>query len=114
MRRVLMLVSVLLCAGCTDNDWASVMPGGSLWTYSSAAPNTAAPSAAPSAAAAANYSAFAAAPVGSPTATEKCAHAARDRTSDAEAQGFDDTVQKQVYDKTYADCMSWAAHAVWH
>ena len=98
----MILLSALVCAACTDADWAHVMPGSSQSEF---------PPPSSSAVSAANYAAFAAQPAG-PAATQKCMRAARDRRSDTEQQGFDDTTQQQVYDKTYTNCMVWAAKGV--
>lgn len=38
-----------------------------------------------------------------------CHAVATDRASDVAQQGFDDEVQRAVYEQTYADCLAWAA-----
>jgi hypothetical protein len=46
-------------------------------------------------------------------ASDHCAKLARARASDAAYQGEDETTQRSVYDRTYADCMDWdAKHAL--
>ena len=99
MRKAVVLASLFLLAGCTDADWAHVMSYDAPTAY----PDT------PSREVASlNYSTFAAAP----TAEKKCAKLADERTLDASQQGFDNDVLQQVHDKTYADCMEWAAKHV--
>lgn len=100
LRKAILLISILLLAGCTDADWAHVL--------SSDPPAAAYPPAMPSAAAAANYSAY----VAAPSVTKKCTDVAEQRMIDAASQGFDETVQRGVHDKTYADCMEWNARRV--
>ena len=100
LRKAILLTSALLLAGCTDADWAHVL--------SSDAPAAAYPPAMPSPAAAANYSAY----IAAPSVTKKCNDVAAQRMIDASSQGFDETVQQQVHDKTYADCMDWNANHV--
>ena len=39
----------------------------------------------------------------------KCNWAARNRAQDAEAQGFDENTQNQVYELTLKDCRAWAS-----
>ena len=100
MRILLSLASVLLLAGCSDADWAYVMPdmgGSSGLNY-------------PVATAAANNAAYMAGR--SPTAKQKCERAAKERASDAADQGFEPDVLQQVHDRTYADCMTWAGHSL--
>ncbi len=99
LRQAILLMSVLLLAGCTDADWAHVLSSGTQAAY---------PPDMPSPAAAANYSAY----VAAPSVTKKCTAVANQRMIDAGSQGFDEIVQQQVHDKTYADCMDWnARHA---
>jgi hypothetical protein len=46
-------------------------------------------------------------------ASDHCIKLAKARASDAAYQGEDDTTQRSVYDRTYADCMDWdAKHAL--
>ena len=97
MRIVLSLASVLLLAGCTDAEWASVMTfgdGAKALNY-------------PDNAAAANYAAYRAGR--QPTAEQRCAHVAQERSDDAAVQGFEAEVQQDVHDRTYTDCMTWEA-----
>ena len=95
MRILLSLASVLLLTGCTDADWAHIVPdmgGAKALNY-------------PDDTAAANYAAYVA---GSPpTAAQKCARVAHERSDDVANQGFDSDVQQQVHDRAYADCMTW-------
>ena len=96
MRIVLSLVLVLLLAGCTDADWAYVMTygdGAKALNY-------------PEDTAAANHAADVSGRP--PTAEQKCARVAQERSDDAAVQGFEADVQQQVHDRTYADCMTWA------
>jgi hypothetical protein len=87
----------LLLAGCSDADWSHVM------SYDDYPPRTAAPDApAPSYA---NVAAVTAAP----SDTDRCNRVAEERMTDADYQGFDAPMQQQVRDKTYADCLAWAA-----
>lgn len=44
---------------------------------------------------------------GSPN-KDKCEWAAGHRAQDADAQGFDEDTQKQVYELTLKDCLAWA------
>jgi hypothetical protein len=97
LRKFLLLAGLLLLAGCTDLDWAHIA------SYDDA------PSAFPDKSAeiaATNYAAF----VGTQTATasveQRCARNAQERASDIDNQGFDADLQKEVYDKTYADCLA--------
>ena len=95
MRIVLSLVSVLLLAGCSDADWAAVMTygdGAKVQNY-------------PEDTAAANHAAYVAGRP--PTAEQKCAHVAQERSDDAAVQGFEADVQQDVHNRTYADCMTW-------
>lgn len=95
MRILLPLVSVLLLAGCTDADWAHVMPdmgGAKALNY-------------PDDTAATNYAAYVA--HSPPTAAQKCARVAKERSDDVAIQGFEADLQQQVHDRTYADCMTW-------
>jgi hypothetical protein len=39
---------------------------------------------------------------------DQCVEAARARADDTKAQGFDESVQKQVYDAAFTDCRKWA------
>jgi hypothetical protein len=39
----------------------------------------------------------------------KCEGVALDRSSDVATQGFDEEIQRAVYERTYADCVAWAA-----
>ena len=98
MPRFLLLAVVLLLAGCTDADWAHVMPdiGGDK------------PLAYPDTAAAANYAAYASGHASAPTPEQKCARVAQERTDDVGSQGFDGDVQREVHDRTYTDCMTWS------
>jgi len=97
LRKLIVLASVLLLAGCTDGDWAHVM-------------SNAAPSAYPARAsdAAATYSSFVA-PAARPSTTQKCAAVADERMGDADLQGLEGPLLQQVRDQTYANCMQWAA-----
>ncbi|HXC55119.1 MAG TPA: hypothetical protein VNU97_07480 [Rhizomicrobium sp.] len=90
------LFSSLLLAGCTDADWANVV---------SFSPSPAQEY--PVGATPVDYRAATA----SPSATATCSRAARERSQDAAVQQFDETVQQQVRDSAYADCMKWAARA---
>src|SRR5690348_15339009 len=38
---------------------------------------------------------------------DQCVEAAQARADDTKAAGFDEVVQKRVYDNTYADCRKW-------
>jgi hypothetical protein len=100
LRILLPLASVLLLAGCTDAEWAHVITygdGAKALNY-------------PEDTAAANYAAYAA---GRPSAAgQKCARVAQERSDDSANQGFDADVQLQVHDRTYADCMTWAARTI--
>ena len=99
LRFLLLFPTLLLLAGCSGDDWANATSFGATSASASAAPG------APSAAAAANYESFRA----QPTDASRCAEVARQRAGDAAAQGFEDDVRQQVYDRTYASCMDWAA-----
>lgn len=93
MRRTFLIVPLLLLAACSQEELSFPALDGK-------------PADAPSAAAAANYAGF----QSEPTEASRCTKLAEQRRGDARAQGFkdDDTLQ-QVYDRTYADCMNWAA-----
>jgi hypothetical protein len=102
--KALLLTSVLLLAGCTDADWDHL---------TSFDPPPGAPSAAPSVlaypddasgATAASYATIAA----PPSITAACTRTADERSGDAAYQEFDADTRQQVYEKTYADCMTWA------
>jgi hypothetical protein len=102
LRRVLFLVSALFLGGCTDSDWGSVMPG-----------DAAAPAQAPVATEVGYTNAGPTTPItaANPSSTLTCTRVARERSGDAQVQGFDDGIQRNVYDKTYAECLKWSARA---
>lgn len=97
MRKLIVLASVLLLAGCTDGDWAHVMSNGAPLAYPADARD-----------AAVDYSSFVA-PAARPSTTQKCAAVADERMRDAGIQGVEDSLLQQVRDHTYANCMQWAA-----
>jgi|KBSMisStandDraft_5_1062788.scaffolds.fasta_scaffold269463_2 hypothetical protein len=39
----------------------------------------------------------------------RCQAVAADRMADVALQGFDEDVQRETYERTYADCVAWAA-----
>ena len=86
--RAAVVLTVPLLGACTDADWASV----------TAFPTASASSAGPSRPAAEPSQRFSAA----------CARAADERSTDAAVQGFDPDIQRDVRDKTYADCLTWS------
>jgi hypothetical protein len=97
LRGVCFLSAALLLAGCTDADWTRLTSydapsdgAGTAGTIASVYPDA---PARPS----------------DPTTMQMCKRTATERMGDTAAQGFDETLQQQVYDKTYADCMTWAA-----
>ena len=108
MRRLVLLASFLLLAGCTDGDWTQVMTGIGVGSDKPLAYPAAD---APNAAAAANYSAYLNSAGSVLTPEQKCARVAKERTDDVQNQGFDETVQRSVYDSAYADCMLWSKRA---
>ncbi len=98
MRGLLALVVVLGVGGCTNADWAHVVSfNDSQWTAADG-PKTDAPALDPSAA-----------PARSGKLNPGCQTVASDRSSDVAMQGFDEDTQTSVYNRTYADCMAWAA-----
>jgi len=93
MRLCCVVALTLLLAGCTDADWAGIVPTSSPSSGLDAAP----------------VSAAMAIPTGiSDKVADKCQAVAKARSGDAALQDFDESVQQAVYDKTYADCMIWA------
>ncbi len=90
MRMGCVLVLAILLAGCTDSNWSGIVGG-------SGDPP---PNSAPPTAAAADVS---------PDSDHKCQWAAKERANDAAVQGFESDVQRADYEKTYADCLHWAA-----
>ena len=88
MRTILLMAAALLLAGCSDVGLDDV------W---GSAPSEALP----------DKPLVASASV-EPAAIEICNEAAQARSTDAARQGFDETVQRTVYNDTYADCVAWA------
>ena len=43
-----------------------------------------------------------------PVRPDECTEAARARADDAKVQGFDEAIQRQVYDATFTNCRTWA------
>jgi hypothetical protein len=105
LRKLLLLTSVLLLAGCTDADWSH------LTTFDPPANTSAlAYPDAPDDTSAASYARIVTSP---PSAAADCTRVADERSSDAAFDEFDDEAQQLVHAKTYADCMAWAtAHPV--
>jgi hypothetical protein len=101
VRKVLILIAGLFVAGCTDADWAHVT------SYDNPSNSYPPDSPGPAPVDAGIPVRPAAAIKSSPTAN--CLDVARKRSHDASDQGFDDDVRQDVYDKTYANCMAWAA-----
>jgi hypothetical protein len=101
VRKVLVLTSVLLLGGCSDGEWASMVSFDPPTYFDGAAAGTEAPGGTT----AASYARI----VPSPSAAAGCARVADERASDAAFADFDDATQQMVRDKTYADCMAWAA-----
>ena len=99
LRKLVAIAFLSLLAGCTDADWAHVMSYGTDAKYPDDAPR-----------AAVNYAANTGAPVASSVA-RNCERTAADRSSDVEAQGYDEALQHEVHDRVYADCMTWAARS---
>ncbi len=94
MRRRCVFALACLLAGCTDHDWAGIVdisPAGSADRDASSFPATA----------------VLPAGLGERTA-HKCQVVAKAREGDASVQGFDDGVQRSVYDKVFAECVHWA------
>ena len=105
MARILILVSAaLLLAGCTDADWSHIMPTGG-----SSAANEFPPDEAPGPTTISTHP-----KPQNPSTEEKCRRVARERSDDALTQGFDETVQQQVHDATYSDCITWAVRTESH
>jgi hypothetical protein len=86
------LALALLLAGCTDADWSGIMPTAPVG-------NLAADPGATPVSSGNNISI---------KAEGNCRGAAQTRAGDADAQGYDSDVQRDVYEKTYADCLYWA------
>jgi len=94
MRLRCVLALAFLLAGCTDSDWAGIMPG--------SPPVSSGGDPAPIAAIPVNTDGV------SVQAERKCRDAAKTRSIDVGLQGFASDVQQAVYDKTYSSCMYWA------
>jgi len=98
---LVVVLSVLCLAGCTDADWTQVMEF----------PSPGEPDAPPPPPR--SIASEAAAPVhvrGIPRVglSETCERSAKDRSEEAAWQGFGEAVQAQVHNETYAQCMAWA------
>jgi hypothetical protein len=93
LRRILILAAALALTGCESLDFGSQDP--------SEFPAGANPAALP---VKAQYQTAEVRPM----ARSNCEWAARKRAEDTDLQGFDPEIQQSVYDKTYADCMTWS------
>jgi len=91
--RAFLIVAALPLAGCTESDWAHAMTyadvGDDGTTYDAhAGGGTSEPRSAPLG----RY------------VMRPCEDSARERAGEAADQGFDEDLQREVYDKVYAEC----------
>lgn len=88
-RLIVAFVGLLLLTGCESDDdfWGPARSVADAWPFDSSDTTTAAASTAP--------------------VNERCLAVAYSRKADAKANGFDDDMQAEVYNRTYAECATW-------
>jgi len=89
-RLIVALVAVLLLTGCESDDdyWGATQSAvEGAWPFSESNTTTTTAATAP--------------------VNERCAAVAYARRADAKANGFDDDMLVEVYQRTYAECAAW-------